>query len=84
VSKVTLKGLSTVSFELHNENADDARWLLESYDLVGGTIVSGTGILLPPLEWVFQVHIIMFLRKKELIIKRLHSQKGNSLVYNSK
>jgi aspartate aminotransferase len=72
--------------ELPIENADDfARWLLESYDLDGETVMvaPAAGFYSTPGVGLNQVRIAYVLKKEELI-KAVHILKEAILVYNSK
>jgi aspartate aminotransferase len=82
----TPKGAFYCIAELPIENADDfARWLLESYDLNGETVMvaPAAGFYSTPGVGLNQVRIAYVLKKEELI-KAVHILKEAILVYNSK
>jgi aspartate aminotransferase len=82
----TPKGAFYCIAELPIANADDfARWLLESYDLNGETVMvaPGAGFYSTPGVGLNQVRIAYVLKKEELI-KAVHILKEAIVVYNSK
>ena len=82
----TPKGAFYCIAELPIDNADDfARWLLESYDLDGETVMvaPGAGFYSTPGVGLNQVRIAYVLKKEELI-RAVQILKEAIVVYNSK
>jgi aspartate aminotransferase len=76
-AKVATKRAFYCIAELPIENADDfARWLLESYDLDGETVMVPAAVLLYSGVGLNQVRIAYVLKKEELI-KAVHTERSN-------